>query len=296
MEGELPVKFKLLHMMMSVLAPDSPMIAYKTGRIPLIEAMKAGNIAATLKPGDIVLIRTPGRIYKMFREATKQPYDHAVCVVNEGMCVHVSSPVVKKLKFEKFLLPRRQPMIVRVKMTDEERADVVRNLEQLVGREYDLTAVRTAIIKLVSKDPRLYKLADKVSSTCNQCKRKLGVKSVPQRGLTAPASLICTSAILDAIRTASGRFREAIDSEMKNLHFGNGSLDEATMTDFIHLAKHFPQLFDLQEPFPSSKNSDQPTRTIPPILPKLKHLATPVRGALGMATNYALSTVLAARM
>ena len=283
--SSLPIQFKLLHMLMSVVAPDSPMIAYKTGRVPVLEARRAQRVADTLLPGDIVLIRTPGVFYKQFRAATNQPYDHAVCVTAPGRCVHISSPVVRELGLVRFLLPRRNPLIVRVRMTSEERGVMAEALCRLVGQAYDLSAVRTAIIKLVTQDVRVHRLAEK----CAHCKQRIRPSTT--------SSLLCTTAIMDAVYQIP-RFATVIDSEKANLAYKSPNFKEATMTDFLHLANQFPQLFQTELPFdePIEFQATDPTLSISQmILPKIALISQPVR-MLSAMTNVALSTLLSSKL
>lgn len=46
------------------------------------EKDKALQAAKMLKPGDLILIKTPNTIYEMMRKIYNTPYDHIVVVVD----------------------------------------------------------------------------------------------------------------------------------------------------------------------------------------------------------------------
>ena len=65
-----------------------------------------------VKPGDLILIRTPGKFYEQARKLTRNNYDHVVVVVKEGKVLHVGPPSARLLPIERVLVSFRQPKVL----------------------------------------------------------------------------------------------------------------------------------------------------------------------------------------
>ena len=67
-----------------------------------------------VKPGDIILVRTPNVFYEAMRRLYQTDYDHAILVVDNDRCVHITYPRAKLVPLAPFLHKRRNPMVIRV--------------------------------------------------------------------------------------------------------------------------------------------------------------------------------------
>ena len=59
------------------------------------EKAQAIKMVGRVKPGDIILLRTPASLYDTARWLLSTPYDHAVIVVDEERSLHISYPRAK---------------------------------------------------------------------------------------------------------------------------------------------------------------------------------------------------------
>ena len=78
-------------------------------------------IAAKLvKPGDLILIKTPNKFYEMMRKIYNSHYDHIVVVVDTERCLHISFPRAKLVPTYLFTHIIREPLVIRPVMADTE--------------------------------------------------------------------------------------------------------------------------------------------------------------------------------
>ena len=76
--------------------------------------------AEVLKPGDIVLVKTPTFLHSKLRMASNTTYDHCVVILDASMNVlQVSFPKAKLCKVWPFVNELREPLIIRPKVSDE---------------------------------------------------------------------------------------------------------------------------------------------------------------------------------
>ena len=62
----------------------------------------------------------------------------AVVLEDATRVLHVGPPSAKVLPLQRLLLPKRQPVVFRVRMTDAERRKFLSCVRQLVGCRYDI--------------------------------------------------------------------------------------------------------------------------------------------------------------
>ena len=83
------------------------------------EKAKAIELAQSVKPGDLILVKTPNRMYEAMRRIYATPYDHVVVVVDEVRCLHISFPIAKLVPTYMFTDLKREPLVLRPNLTEE---------------------------------------------------------------------------------------------------------------------------------------------------------------------------------
>ncbi|UIZ27760.1 hypothetical protein KXD40_005509 [Peronospora effusa] len=76
-----------------------------------------------------------------FQRSPKEARDaaqEAVVVLDECTVLHIGLPVVRVMPLERLLLPQRQPVVLRVPMSETELQLFLRCARQLIGCEYDV--------------------------------------------------------------------------------------------------------------------------------------------------------------
>jgi len=53
---------------------------------------RAGTAGAMPEPGDLILIRTPGRVYNFGRRVARNEFGHVAVVVSGGMTMNIVLP------------------------------------------------------------------------------------------------------------------------------------------------------------------------------------------------------------
>ncbi len=97
------------------------------------------GIEHKVQPGDLLLIRTPGRIYSLGRKLTRNAYDHVAVVINEGKTLNIVPPRAVVVPVELMSHARRAPLILRpVWKTPQQACDFVAAMGQLEGVSYAL--------------------------------------------------------------------------------------------------------------------------------------------------------------
>lgn len=90
-----------------------------------------------LKPGDILLVKTPTFLSNLsLRKATNMMYDHAFVVVDKYFnCVQISFPRAKLTKAWSLVHPSREPLVVRPKISHQNRDRFVEECLSIVGKK-----------------------------------------------------------------------------------------------------------------------------------------------------------------
>ncbi|RMX69914.1 hypothetical protein DD238_001816 [Peronospora effusa] len=96
------------------------------------------GLMTSVGPGDLIFITTSGLVYSVGRYLTENAYDHVVVVLDECTVLHIGLPVVRVMPLERLLLPQRQPVVLRVPMSETELQLFLRCARQLIGCEYDV--------------------------------------------------------------------------------------------------------------------------------------------------------------
>jgi len=144
-----PVLHALWQAVASFLVPESLAIEktrHKASRRGVFELVAPR--AALLSPCDLIVVRTPGTFYSLFRSAAKHKVDHLAIVMENGQFLHVGPPTIRLLPVELLLTPNRRPLVFRPKLSDEEKARLLRSLYSLVGQQYDTVRVYSFVARL----------------------------------------------------------------------------------------------------------------------------------------------------
>src|SRR5512143_3768099 len=92
-----------------------------------------------LRPGDLVLVKSRGWVSAAGRRLGGNPYDHVAVVVNDGQTINIDKPRTRLLPAARVLRARHQPLVLRPAwLSPDARDEVVRWIEQMAGREYDV--------------------------------------------------------------------------------------------------------------------------------------------------------------
>ena len=97
-----------------------------------------------LRPGDLILTKTPSVIYAFFRGLGHSDFDHiAVVLEDPNYCLHISYPKAKTVPTILFTHIKREPVVLRPKFeSDSHRADFLKLVTQdSLGKPYDFYRV-----------------------------------------------------------------------------------------------------------------------------------------------------------
>lgn len=91
-----------------------------------------------MQPGDLILVKTPNKMYELVRRIFDSPYDHLVVVVDDSRSLHISFPITKLVPTYLFTHEPREPLIVRPALSDLDREKFLFDLKHdTVGKRYD---------------------------------------------------------------------------------------------------------------------------------------------------------------
>lgn len=82
------------------------------------EKEQAIKATTNLKPGDLILIKTPNRLYELMRKIYNTPYDHIVVVVDQERCLHISYPRAKLVPSYLFTHSVGEPLVIRPNLNE----------------------------------------------------------------------------------------------------------------------------------------------------------------------------------
>ena len=175
---------------------------------------------------DLVLVRTPGVVYRQFRRLASHSFDHLAIAVSAHSVLHVGPPTVRLLPAALLLQPRRRPLILRPALSDEQRTALIQSLTPLIGRPYDTVRVLALIATLATaqtadkrrqRRQRLWTgqqrqlLLTRDSSNDSRDEHSASLTPLPSSlAGSSQSSLICTDAILDRLWAVSARFRHIV--------------------------------------------------------------------------------------
>jgi hypothetical protein len=175
------------------------------------------------EPGDILLIRSPKRAFRLVRWMMASEHDHVVAVLNGGLTLNVVPPEVVLTPVERMLLPARIPALLRpVWPSEAARAAFVADLERLRGAPYDLYRGLSLVLRVFIK-------------------RMLGLR-VALRAPRAEAPHVCSDTVLLGLERHLPGFGERI----RTLPLDYVQLRCGTTEDFLAIARLCPDLLSRQ--------------------------------------------------
>lgn len=106
------------------------------GETKIIDAKMAEH---QVQPGDLILVRTPNVFYEAMRKLYSTRHDHLVVVIDEERCLNITYPKAKLVPVKPFLQMKRDPLVIRVRWTNEaQRQQFISNVKHVsVGKRYD---------------------------------------------------------------------------------------------------------------------------------------------------------------
>ena len=191
----------------------------------------ASDGGGVLQCCDLVLVRTPGFVYRQFRRLASHSFDHLAIAVSADSVLHVGPPNIRLLPASLLLQPRRRPLVIRPQLTDEQRAALIHSLTPLVGQPYDTLRVLALIARLATaqtadkrreRRQRLWRggqwqpVNDRANDCAATATTATAATSTTPALLSSPlpssslSSLICTDAILNRLLAVSPRFRAIV--------------------------------------------------------------------------------------
>ncbi len=172
-----------------------------------------------VQPGDLLLIRTPGRGYAFGRRIGRNRYDHVAVAVGRGMTMNIVSPHARLIPLSRLLATRPDRLVLRpVWQNEAQREAFVSFMEGFDGRPYDMRRALTGI-------------------GLNILYAWLAIRIPLHRPQPGTHIWVCTEAILENLRAAIPAFREI---EMLPLDYYR--LGFSTTNDFMRIAKWRPDL------------------------------------------------------
>jgi len=197
----------------------SPSVPAAAASSPLLDV----GPAAELRSCDLVLVVTPGWVYREFRRLASHSYDHLAIALSAHSVLHVGPPTIRLLPASLLLQPRRQPLVLRPTLSEQQRAALVHSLTPLVGQPYDTMRVLKLIARLATaqtaetRRQRLHRVWS--GQWQSQPLRKTALAGSAAVATLASAitdasplsSFICTDAILNRLLAVSPQFRAIVD-------------------------------------------------------------------------------------
>jgi hypothetical protein len=105
-----------------------------------------------LQPGDLVLVKSSGLVFRLGRTIGGNPYDHVGVVVSDGQTINIDKPSARLLPVERLVRASLRPLVLRPAWESPEARDrFVAWIESLSGREYDVRRTLRLIGRLLLK-------------------------------------------------------------------------------------------------------------------------------------------------
>jgi hypothetical protein len=174
-----------------------------------------------LEPGDLILVKSRGRVYAAGRRLAGNAYDHVGVVVERGQTVNIDKPRTRLLPVDRLLRAGLEPLVLRPAWhSPEARAEFVRWIETLAGREYDVRRTLRLLASIVLK-------------------RFVRVSWPLHRPDARSPRWICTDAVLLGLE----RFGFAQNHELlARLPLDWNTLGCGTTNDFLVISERHPEL------------------------------------------------------
>lgn len=212
-----------------------------------------------LRPGDIILTKTPGMFYRAARTAANSTYDHCVVVANQaGMVIHVGPPKVRMIRVERIVKPEWCPCVFRSRLSPKQKKKFVQLLERNTGKRYAAFAAYKTLATLSVEHITGITLS---SSGGSSEKKSLNKK----RSMMGQSHIVCTDTILTALCRVSKAFTNAVHSCEPPLDCVRHQRGAASLEDVLRLHRYRPDLLIriplVQSLFPDGAFLQPPTTT-----------------------------------
>ena len=176
--------------------------------------------ASELKAGDLVLVKTPGFVYKLGRFLMGTPYDHISVVTCDRYTANVVWPKNTYSPIDRLLTPTREPLAIRPCWRSEAEIETFLVwMNSLMGKRYNYPWVWAHFLRMLMRN-------------------HLGV-SYQMRKLDVSQDLsVCTEAVLHGLVTGMSGFdpNRHSRSDWKVLQC-------ASTNDYLSLPSVMPELF-----------------------------------------------------
>ena len=233
--------------LISLLSPDS--LAFNDDankRYSIKEFTESQALKPDLLPGDLILIQTPGTVYKSIRKVLDSCYDHMAVLLDKDTVLHISPPIIRKISSNIFLMKKRNPIIIRPNLTTKQREEFVKNVENTLGYKYDYGMLFTLLGK------KLYHEISKNFSS-NQDPLVIFQKelaSFDQKFKSQP-SHICTDLIFTKLKEISPEINELIRNNQGHLSYAY--LGGYSPDDLLFLSEKNQTLLKAIQCYPSDQ-------------------------------------------
>lgn len=173
----------------------------------------------TARPGDLILVRSRGVVFRLGRRVAGNPYDHVAVVTSDGRTLNIDKPSARLLPLGRVLRAGLEPLVLRPRFASVgEQAAFVADLERLVSAPYDVERTLWLLERLVER--RLTGRA----------------RRLPPLGPDRPR-WICTDAVLLALERHVSGFSGLRDLPLDWVAIGSG-----TTNDLLAICRRRPDL------------------------------------------------------
>ncbi len=171
-----------------------------------------------VQPGDLILVRTPGWVFRVGRRLCGNTYDHIAVVVQNGQTVNIDKPMSRTLPMEKLLRPHLSPLVLRPAWAHTgEQENFVDWISQAVDSTYDTRRTLSLVWRVLVN-------------------RWLGVKIALSPMGAERERWICTDAVLIGLSAHASRFEDLPQMELDWRWLGSG-----TTNDFLEISRLRPE-------------------------------------------------------
>lgn len=176
------------------------------------------------EPGDILLVRSPQKTFRLGRRLMRTEHDHVSVVLGGGRALNIVHPRAVLTPLERMLVPGRSPALLRPAWPSEAaRAAFVADLEQLQDAPYNTLRGISLVLRLFLK-------------------RTLGLSLPLAEPRADGPSYICSDTMLLRLERHLPGFAERI----RELPLDYVQLRCASTDDFLAIARQRPDLLTVQ--------------------------------------------------
>lgn len=159
-------------------------------------------------------MKTLSPFHNKGRQLTGAIFDHTVLILEDGeTALHIAYPEVKKAAAWTFCIETREPHVIWLKMTQEEKLELIKEAETLIGSKYD---------------------------TARMMKFALWIKNDVD---TPMNKLVCSHGLYQLFKKHSLSFKMAINKHYDT--FGLRKLGMFSNDDFYHLSLLEPDIYSI---------------------------------------------------